>query len=97
MSTHSTDEAMSILKATRRRLINLAREVARSLIAQTGFTTTEAVRQQMILDGTYDDSVKGYWLGAVFNRAGFIWTGRYQSYTDDVRNIHERTVKVWTL
>lgn len=33
----------------------------------------------------------------MFNQSQFKWTGDYFVYSDNERNIHERTVKVWTL
>jgi hypothetical protein len=38
-----------------------------------------------------------FWLGAVFRGKEFEWTGQYLAYTDDDRNIHRGTIKVWRL
>jgi hypothetical protein len=104
-TTRSTAEAMDLLKRYRRRLIATGVVVACDLIAREGVTHSRAVLQEMERRGELDGPpIKDYWLGAIFNRRSiFCWTGDHYTYSDDsttergTRNIHERTIKVWTL
>jgi hypothetical protein len=106
MATQTTEEAMLLLKLTRAWLISEGRKVARDLIARDGETHARAVLDEMMQRGmkTDLDAVKGYWLGAVFRRSEFTWTGRYYEppeeliRRDEHHNIHSwRPVRVWTL
>lgn len=97
--TRSTDEAMALLKATRAKLIARAREIACELIAQNGETHSREVYEVMKTRDLLDSRVKkDFWLGAVFHSKEFAWTAKWFRYSDTGgdKNIHERTVKVWT-
>jgi hypothetical protein len=106
--TSSTDEAMAVLKAKRKRLIDGGRIVGAELIEENGTVHSREVLAEMdrqgLLAGT--EGIKDFWLGAVFH--GKEWnedyepTGEYFSYSDTrtrpngkKRNIHQRTVQVW--
>ena len=107
MTTHSTEEAMALLKRTRAELIDIARQIAREQIEAHGSTHSRQVLEAMEQLGLLDDTgeISDYWLGAVFRRTEFKWTGEWYHYSDDRvmsrngkrRNIHERTIKVWQL
>lgn len=96
--TRSTEEAMDVLRTWRNYLIRYGICVAIQLIKKYGSTNSHAVVSEMnrrgILKGYHG---KNLWVGAVFNRGLFKHTGRLISYSDDTRNIHERTIGEWTL
>lgn len=102
MATQTTEEAMTVLKATRMRHIRKAREIAIELIEEDGETHSRAVRDVMIARGELDTGIKDYWLGAVFRTKDFAWTGRYflppEPPPRKGKNIHAwRPCKIWTL
>jgi hypothetical protein len=96
--TQSTKEAMAVLKYRRQTLIRAGRLAAVKIAAKRGRVTSRDVHSSMGAQGLLDPTISDYWLGAVFNRAPELeWTGEYESYSNESRNIHERTVKVWRL
>lgn len=97
MTTHSTIEAMTLLRETRAQQIREARIIARDLIRRGGTTHSRAVRAVMAEGDLLTPEQPEFWLGAVFHSPEFEWTGDWFCYTDSARNVHERTVKVWKL
>jgi hypothetical protein len=97
MTTHSTNEAMALLKTYRAFLIKRGQWEGAQLAAKDGTVTSRDVRAAMEKAGLLTGDISDYWLGAVFHNGPFAWTGGYQAYSDPSRNIHERTVKVWKL
>lgn len=97
--TRSTEEAMRVLEQAKGPIIIAARRVAQQLAHAHGDVHTRQVRQALIEQGllTQDLARKDFWMGAVFRGSEWEWTGRWHTYTDAERNIHERTVKVWRL
>jgi hypothetical protein len=97
-ATRSTEEAMTRLRQTRRRLIENGRQVALEQIAASGTTHSRRVLDEMDRRGLLDRAVAhDFWLGAVFHDREFVWTGQWYRHHSKLRNIHERTVKVWTV
>jgi hypothetical protein len=88
---------MALHRATKPRLIETARAIAKELIQKHGMTQIREVYGELCDRGLMPLESRDFWLGAVFRSPEFAWTGRYYSYSDPGRNIHERTVKVWTL
>jgi hypothetical protein len=88
---------MDILSAHRRRLIDYGRYVATEICKARGVVHSRDVRRELGALGLLTADVGDYWLGAVFHNAAFEWTGGRYTYTDDARNIHERTIKIWRL
>lgn len=95
MTIQSVGEALAVLEETRRELIEKGRDAAHRLIAQNGTATVKDVRNLMRAEGTFDESVRGFWMGAIFTKRLFTWTGTFKSVEDVRRNIHSREVKVW--
>lgn len=95
--TRSTDEAMKLLRKRRLEQIMKARELAVEICERVGSVSSREVRKAMAAAGELDNDEHEFWLGAVFRHERFQWTGRYYTYRDSARNIHERTVKVWEL
>jgi len=97
---------MSVLRDTRRKLIDRAREVAVDLAkANRGKVNVRAVRAVMEEEGLLNNpDIKDYWLGAVFSKHGkFEWQGEYAKpdasfWQDKGKNFHDaRAIKVWVL
>lgn len=99
MTTKSTEEAMGVLNATRPDYIAIGREIAIKLAGMFGEVHSRQVRDVMEKLGYLGkfENEKDFWLGSVFRNEAFEWTGKYHTYSDPERNIHERTVKVWRL
>jgi hypothetical protein len=97
VKTRSTAEAMNTLSAQRHRLITYGRYVATEICKARGSVHSRDVRRALGAMGMLTNDVGDYWLGAVFNRSAFEWTGAQHTYSDGARNIHERTIKVWRL
>jgi hypothetical protein len=96
--TRSTGQATQVLKTYRLKLIARGREIAKAIAKRRGKVHSRQVRQQMEKEGLLVNPLIGdFWLGIVFRSDDFKWTGEYFRYSDSARNIHERTVKVWTL
>lgn len=94
--TRSTDEAMLVLYRFRMYLVQRGIYEAVRIARQTGTVHSRQVREA-VSKVCRTAGMADYWLGAVFNNHIFEWTGRYHTYADRARNIHERTVKVWRL
>lgn len=98
MTTRSTEEAMDVLNSYRKYLIEYGRYVATLICQEQGAVHSRDVRQALAGLGLLDDpNLNDYWLGAVFNKSLFRWTGGFHVYSDPARNIHERTIKLWNL
>jgi hypothetical protein len=106
MSIKTTEEAMVVLRETRRKLIDRARVVAVDLAnANRGKVNVRAVRRVMEDEGLLSNpEIKDYWLGAVFSKKGkFEWQGEYAKpdasfWQDKGKNFHDaRPIKVWVL
>lgn len=96
--TKSTDEAMDALQLHRANLIKLGRQAAFDIAKRDGVVHSRKVRQALAEMGKLDHpDVGDYWLGAVFRHEAFEWTGDHFVYSDEDRNIHERTVKLWVI
>ncbi len=97
--TRSTAQAMDVLERAKGPIILAARRVAQQLARAHGTVHSRQVRQALIEQGllTQDLVKKDFWMGAVFRGSEWEWTGKYHTYSDADRNIHERTVKVWKL
>lgn len=95
--TRTTDEAMKLLRKRRLDQIMKARAMAVDICERVGSVSSREVRKAMAAAGELMDNEPEFWLGAVFRHERFQWTGRYFTYSDRARNIHERTVKVWEL
>ena len=104
--TRSTKEAMEVLRQFRSRQIARAGVIAREIARKEGTVHSRLVRAQMKAEGLVSDPKNGalvpkgkreYWLGAIFRHRDFVWTGEWASYHNVVRNIHERSIKVWQL
>lgn len=96
--TRSTSEAMDLLRTQHGQLTTWGRNTARDLCAQNGTTTSREVRAEMLKRGLLKETdAREHWLGAIFSRKDFDWTGQYKTYSDPARNVHERTIKVWAL
>lgn len=95
--TGSTQEAMECLAEAHGSLIERAREEAVCIARQVGEVHSRAVRERLEQLGLVDASSRDHWLGAVFRDERFRWSGRYFSYRDLARNVHERTIKIWVL
>jgi len=76
--THTTGEAMDLLKEWRAGQIADAREVARELIERNGSTSCRQVQEVMVERDLIDESLGNFWLGAVFNDTEFEWTGEWE-------------------
>jgi hypothetical protein len=88
---------MGVLSNAYGALIASAKKIAEELIKSNGTVTSRQVRAEMAARGLLVEADKEHWLGAVFRDRRFEWTGKYSSYSDEKRNIHERTSKVWKL
>lgn len=95
--TASTQEAMECLAKAQGSLIERAREEAVCIARQVGEVHSRAVRERLEQLGLVDPSSRDHWLGAVFRDERFRWSGRYYSYSDRRKNVHERTIKIWVL
>ena len=96
--TRSTEEAMVVLKKHHAELIQIAREVAREIALEKGTVHSREVRSVMVSRGLLTgEEGREHWFGAVFRGGEFEWTGKYHSYSDSSRNVHERSVKIWRL
>jgi hypothetical protein len=95
--TKSTEEAMELLETSKASLVAYGRKEAIRLAKENGEVTSRDVRQAMEGAGLLKKDSKEHWLGAVFRGKPFKWTGRYFVYSDPIRNIHERTIKIWTI
>jgi hypothetical protein len=94
--TQSTTAAMTLLKRYRRFLIDRGRYEAVHIALQNGTVNSREVRAALA-GYLKNQGLHDYWLGAVFYRSIFEWTGRYLTYSSAERNVHERTIKVWRL
>lgn len=89
---------MGLLREKRAELIRRGRAAAVWIAQQQGYVTSRDVRAALEQYGFLTDpTIADYWLGAVFNGGPLEWRGEWFKYTDQRRNIHERTVKVWRL
>lgn len=96
--TRTTGEAMGLLEGKHSTLIAIARDIAIELIRRDGSTHSRAVRKAMFERGIIaGNEGREHWLGAVFCRSMFEWTGGFITYADRERNVHERLVKTWRL
>jgi hypothetical protein len=102
--TTTTAEAMALLKAQRKALIDMAREEAKVLAqANGGIVHTRMIHEAMLAKGLLDNpDIKDYWLGAVFNgNPDFEDTGKTilpPKPKGRSTNIHAwRPVKLWRL
>jgi hypothetical protein len=96
--TRSTDEAMMVLEQYRAGLIKLGRIVAFDIAKKEGVVHSRRVRDAIAAMGLLNQpDLNDFWLGAVFRHKAFEWTGDHHVYSDESRNIHERTIKIWTL
>src|SRR5258708_7864905 len=64
--THSTKEAMELLRHTRAVYIKAARKVADELIRLKGATHIREVFEVALERGVIDNDIPSFWLGAVF-------------------------------
>jgi hypothetical protein len=97
VKTRSTGEAMDVLGTHRRPLIDYGRYVATEICKARGSVTSRDVRRAMAAMGMLASDASEFWLGSMFRSGSFEWTGALHTYSDNDRNIHERTVKVWRL
>jgi len=99
MPTQTTAEAMAILKATRRELIDQARVIADELINRDGETDIRQVRDTMADRGLLPEDVRDFWLGVVFNCRRYEWTGQFiaqPTHTRFSKNKHSPDpIRVW--
>lgn len=93
----STEEAMNALESAHGDLIERARQEAVNLCKQHGFVHSRMVRNRMNELGLLSHKRGEFWLGSVFRSPMFKWNGTYFTYSDESRNVHERTIKVWVL
>jgi len=92
----STGEAMRLLEERRAWLVRKGRFVAWTIARERGTVTSADVFQAMVRSYYVDaDGESPRWLGAVFARSAFEWTGEYRTRRDMERNVHERTTKIW--
>lgn len=96
MVTKTTEEAMELLEQYRAELLESARIIAAELIAVDGTTNTKRVREVMGARGLINPKVPDHWLGAVFNKKRFRWTGDWTDGFEGVKAHSARPVKVWT-
>jgi hypothetical protein len=97
VKTRSTAEAMSVLEEHRSNLIRYGRYVATEICRARGSVHSREVRQALEDMGMLASGGREFWLGSVFNASDFEWSGSYFTYSNEARNIHERTIKVWRL
>lgn len=96
MKTQSTEEAMDLHTKSKQDLLLKAREIAKDICTKEGTVTSRKVLAEMESQGLIDPEKGQTWVGAVFRR-DFIWTGEWVTHSNKARNIHERTIKVWSL
>jgi len=104
-TTVTKDEAMELLMAYRRWLIERGREIATEMCLRSGTVTSRDVRAAMNEEvaeaqASSGKSIKEHWLGAVFNTPAFEWTGEYRHPGGGgyLPGTHEgQRVKVWRL
>lgn len=77
--------------------LSQARNIAKGLITSNGSTHTRAVIAEMQRLQMIASDGKQFWAGAMFRSKEFRWTGQWHTYSDSARNIHERTIRTWTL
>jgi len=94
----STPEAMRLMEERRAWLVRKGRFVAWAIARERGTVTSADVFRAMVASYYMDaDGETPRWLGAVFARSAFGWTGEYRTRRDMERNVHERTTKVWCI
>jgi len=96
--SRTTAEGMAALESKHGPTIAAAREIAVELCRANGSTHSRAVRAEMARRGLITGHEgREHWLGAIFMRSVFEWTGEWVTYADVERCVHERTIKVWKL
>ncbi len=96
-----TKEAMSLLKETKGLAIQWGMHYAVKIAMRKLTVHSREVWEEMARDGVLPSYGKAFWLGSVFRElksAGvLVKTGHFFKYSDEARNIHERTVPLWEL
>ncbi len=101
--TGNTKEAMQLLMSNPRtaKLIAWGCHIAVLLALKSRTVHSRAVRDEMDRRGLLTKEDKEFWLGPVFKKLKtekiLTWTGHMFTYSDEERNVHERTIKLWEL
>lgn len=97
MTTATKEEALSLLRHTRRDLIERARDIGRRIARSEGTVHARRIYAEM-QDEIKAFGVNAYFLGAVFSTGDFEWTGEwYQVQKDDGKCHGGAGIKVWRL
>ena len=96
-----TREAMELLRTTKSLAIQWGMHYAVKIALRKLTVHSREVWDEMERDGVLPTHGKAFWLGAVFRElkdAGvLVKTGHCFKYSDEARNIHERTIPLWQL
>ena len=99
MAIQSSDEALRILQATRAHFIDEARSLAVEICQAEGVVHARRVYEAMA-DAIQAANCGSYWLGNVFHKSVFEWTGEWHqvdNYTG-AANFHGPIgIRVWRL
>jgi hypothetical protein len=97
-ATKTTAEAMALLQRMKRGYIEAAQRVAVEIASRVGGVYSHVVRSALVERGLIPHDESCLWMGrALCSCRKLEWSGKWFSYTDTERCIHERTVKVWRL
>jgi hypothetical protein len=96
-ATATAEEALELLKQTRRDLIARGREVARAIAIEKGSVNAREVRAAMIAEGSYQKTTCDRWLGAVFNRSMFAPVELIRADYSDVPSHDGAHIRRWAL
>lgn len=99
--TQSKDEAMKLLKKYRKEKIAKGHALAIAICEKEGTVHTRRIYREMKKE-IIDSGVGCYWLGCIFQRKEFEWTGRWHNSesatASEFENYHGGNgIKIWRL
>ena len=96
-----TREAMTQLKKNHPLKIQWGMHYAVKIALKKRTVHSREVWDALLADGIIKGDSKAFWLGAVFrelkDESILRKTGHSYTYSDEARNIHERTVSLWEI
>ncbi len=99
--TQTKEEAMELLKKYRKSLIARGRALAILICEKEGTVHTRRIYSEMKKE-ILDSGVGSYWLGCLFTKKEFEWTGNWhnseRAISEETENYHGGNgIKVWRL
>lgn len=98
-----TSNAMERLRSEHSYRIDWGKHVAIKIAMKQLTVHSREVRSELVRMGIIPDEGGGreFWLGAVIkelaSEGALKWNGMFHQYSDETRNVHERTVKQWVI